>query len=133
MSFRLSSVSEYEIKGIIESLPEKTSSGEDEINNIIVKAKGSVTTRYLASLLNQSFNEGCFPTELKKVIPLSKGGSRLYENNYRPISLLMVCSKIYERAMFSRTYEIMENFNLVYSKQFGFRKKNIQQLMHWQN
>ena len=90
-------------KTIIESLPEKTS-GEDEINNIIVKNAGSVITRYLASLINQSFNKGCFPSELKKakVIPLFKDGSRLDENNYRPISLLMVLSKIYERAMFTR-------------------------------
>ena len=79
MSIRLSSVSENEIKAIIESLPEKTSSGEDEINNIIVKAAGSVLTRYLASLINQSFNEGCFASELKKakVIPLFKDCSRL--------------------------------------------------------
>ena len=78
MSIRLSSVSENEIKAIIESLPEKTS-GEDEINNIIVKAAGSVLTRYLASLINQSFNEGCFASELKKakVIPLFKDCSRL--------------------------------------------------------
>ena len=36
----------------------------------------------------------------------------------------MVLSKIYERAMFTRIYEYMENFNLLYSKQFGFRKKH---------
>ena len=57
MSLRLSSVSENEIKGIIESLPEKSSTGEDEITNIIVKTAGSVITGYLVSLKNQSFKE----------------------------------------------------------------------------
>ena len=91
-----------------------------------MKTAGSVITRYIASLTNQSFNEGCFSSELKKAksIPLFKDGSRLDDNNYRPISLLMVGREIYERAMFSRMCEYMENFNLLYSKQFGFRKKH---------
>ena len=84
MSFRLSSVSGFEIKGIIETLPEK-SSGEAEINYIIVKAAGYVITRYLASIINQHFNEGCFTTELKKakVIPTLKDYfSTLHFENY---------------------------------------------------
>ena len=126
MSIRLSSLSEKQIKGIIESLPEKTSSGEDEIKNIFGKAAGPVITRYLASIIYQSFKESCFPSELKKakLIPLFKDGSRLDENNYRTISLLMVWSKTYERAIFTRIYEYMENFILLYSKQFRFRKKH---------
>ena len=67
-----------------------------------------------------------FPSDLKqaKIIPLHKGGSRLDENNYRPISLLKVWSKIFERAMFVRLYQYFENFSLLYEKQYGFRKKH---------
>ena len=126
MTLRVYPVSDTEISEIIDSLPDKSSSGEDEISNIVVKTTKSVVTKYLTSLINQSFREGVFPTELKKakVIPLHKEGSRLEENNYRPISLLNVWSKIYERAMFSRIYEYLEHFNLLYRKQFGFRKKH---------
>ena len=133
MSFRLSSVSEYEIKGIIESLPEKTSSREDEINNIIVKTAGSVITCYLASLINQSFNEGCFSKELRKakVIPLFKDGSRLGENSYRPISsngleqnMREQCSPEYVSTRRILIYYILSNWD---------SGKPIQQLMHWQN
>ena len=125
MSLRVYPVSDNEKSAIIDSLPDKSSSGEDEISNIVVKTK-SVVTKYLTSLINHSFREGVFPTELKKakVIPLHKEGSRLEENNYRPISLLNVWSKIYERAMFSIIYEYLEHFNLLYRKQFGFRKKH---------
>ena len=107
MSLRVYPVSDTEISAIIDSLPDKSSSGEDEISNIVVKTTKSVVTKYLTSLINQSFREGVFPTELikTKVIPLHKEGSRLEEDNYRPISLLNVWSKIYERAMFSRIYE----------------------------
>ena len=83
-------------------------------------------TKHLTSLINVSFYEGSFPSELKKakVFPLFINGSRVEESNYRPISLLNVLSKIYERAMFTRVYEYLECFNLLYFKQFGFRKKH---------
>ena len=126
MSIRMNPLSETEVIGIINSLPNKSSSGEDEISNILVKTAGSVITKYLTSLINVSFYEGFFPSELKKakVFPLFKNGSRVEENNYRPISLLNVLSKIYERSMLTRVYEYMEGFNLFYFKQFGFRKKH---------
>ena len=116
-------VSETEVIGIINSLPNKSSSGEDEISNILVKTAGSVITKYLTSLINVSFYQGSFPSELKKakVFPLFKNGSHVEENNYRPISLLNFLCKIYERSMFTRVYEYMEGFNLFYFKQFGFR------------
>ena len=125
MSIRMNPVSETEVIGIINSLPNKSSSGEDEISNILAKTAGSVITKYLTSLINVSFYEGSFPSELKKakVFPLFKSGSRVEENNYRPISLLNVLSKIYERSMFTRVYQYMEGFNLFYFKRFGFRKK----------
>ena len=67
-----------------------------------------------------------FPDDLKKakVIPLHKDGSNLDENNYRPISLLIVWSKIIERALFIRIYAYMEYHNLLFNKQFGFRAKH---------
>ena len=126
MSIRMNPVSESEVIDIMNSLPKKSSSGEDEISNILVKTAGSVITKYLTSSINVSFYEGSFPSELKKakVFPLFKNGSRVEENNYRSISLLNVLSKMYERSMFTRVYEYLEGFNLFYFKQFGFHKNH---------
>ena len=66
ISLRVYPVSDTEVSAIIDSLPNKSSSGEDEISNIVVKTTKSVVTKYLTSLINQSFREGVFPTELKK-------------------------------------------------------------------
>ena len=41
--------------------------------------------------------------------------------NYRPISLLSVFSKIYEKLIYSRVYSYLVKNELIYSKQFGFR------------
>ena len=43
--------------------------------------------------------------------------------NYRPISLLSNLSKIFERAMHTRLYSFIEEFDSFYDLQYGFRKK----------
>ena len=80
----------------------------------------------LSDLINSSFPTGTFPTKLKvsKVNPLHKKGSHLDPNNYRPISLLSVFSKIYEKVLYARLYKFLENSQLFYSKQFGFRSNH---------
>ena len=42
---------------------------------------------------------------MAKVIPVFKGGNNLDVNNYRPISVLPVFSKILEKAIFNRLYK----------------------------
>ena len=87
----------FEIKHIIDSLDNKFSSGDDNISNAIIKALSSVIVPFLSHLINQSFRQGCFPSELckAKVLPFHKDGSKLLESNYRPISILVTWSKIF--------------------------------------
>ena len=59
-----------------------------------------------------------------KVTTLYKSGCCKDLNNYRPISLLVSISKIYERLMQRRLYSYLEKYNLMYDTQFGFRKKH---------
>ena len=125
-SMFLTKTDEKEIKEIINKLDDKSSSGYDSISNKIVKAVSASVTPYLVSLINLSIRKGVFPDELKKakVLPLFKEGSKLEEGNYRPISLLIVWSKIYERVLHNRIYNFFEHFSLFHSKQFGFRSKH---------
>ena len=80
----------------------------------------------LSNIINDSFITGVFPGKLKisRENPLHKKESSLDPNNYRPISLLSIFSKIYEKVMYTRLYKFLENSNLFYSKQFGFRSKH---------
>ena len=74
--------------------------------------------------LNISFTTGVFPDVLKvsKIIPLHKGGSTLEVNNFRPISLLSIFDKIIEKLMHKRLYDFLDEHNILYEHQFGFRK-----------
>ena len=113
-SMLLKKTCEKEVIKVLNNLDNKSSSGDDNISNIIVKTSAKVVAPYLSFLINWSFTKGVFPKELCKarVLPLHKDGSKLDEKNYRPISLLIVWSKMYERIMYNRIYSYLENFFL---------------------
>ena len=79
----------------------------------------------IKTLLNLSIINGNFPELLKKadVCPIYKKNDKTRCENYRPISLLSNLSKLYERAMHTRIYDFLEQSNVFYKFQFGFRKK----------
>ncbi len=76
-------VTEFEVLETVSKLENKTSSGIDEVNNILVKVSKEITSRFLSRLITLSFSNGKFPDVLKisKVVPIHKTGSKLDENN----------------------------------------------------
>ena len=78
---------------------------------------------WLSKLVNLCFELGEFPDILKvaKITPIHKKESKLDFLNYRPISLLSVFSKIYEKLIYTRVYSYLIKDELIYNKQFGFR------------
>ena len=125
-SMYLKPITVDEVREITYNLDSKFSSGDDVLSNLIVKLSSNVTIPCLTQIITKSFKEGIFQNDLKKakVVPLHKDESKLDENNYRPISLLNVCSKIIERALFIRVYAYMEYHNLLFNRQFDFRTKH---------
>ena len=115
-----------EIKRLIEKLPNKTSSGYDRINNIVLKEIKEIICVPLASLFNRSLSEGKFPNcmKLAEIIPLYKGGNTSAPSNYRPISLLVTVSKLLEKIMYKRVYQFLVETNQLYSSQYGFRSQH---------
>ena len=77
----------------------------------------------LALILNASLDQGLFPDSLKlaKVIPIFKNGKKHEVSNYRPISLLSVFSKLYEKVMHSRILNFFNSNGCIYQRQYGFR------------
>ena len=125
--FTFRSTTTEEITKLINNLPNKHSAGVDGISSVLLKNINSIIAPALSIAINQSLHSGIFPTHLKiaKVIPLYKNkGSANDFGNYRPISLLNVISKIYERAVYNQLYEYFVFNNLFYSSQYGFRTKH---------
>ena len=80
----------------------------------------------LTEIINLSFNEGKFPTQLKSanMIPVFKKQDKLEVNNYRPISLISNISKIIEKLIHRGLNSFLEQHNIFYPSQFGFRHRH---------
>ena len=63
---------------------------------------------------------GVFPQLLKnaKVIPVHKGDSKMITSNYRPISLLPIFGKMFEKIIYVRVMSFVEKFGIIYNKQY---------------
>ena len=79
----------------------------------------------LSVLINKSVEHGIYPTKLKlaKVIPIHKANDESDPSNYRPISLLSVFNRIFEKMMYIRLKSFLEKFSILYDSQYGFREK----------
>ena len=118
----LSQVTSKEVKDISLSL-NLCSPGWDFLSTKIIQSNFEIILEPLTHLLNLSLKNGVFPKELKlaKVIPLHKGNETNLVCNYRPISLLPIFSKIYEKVMYTRLILFLDTYKLLYELQFGFR------------
>ena len=121
-SFFLGPTVPVEIIKIIDALDSTKSTGPNGIPVFLLKSFKDFFSIWLSKLVNLCFETGVFPDILKlaKVTPLHKKESKLDYLNYRPISLLSVFSKIYEKLIYTRIYSYLVK-NMIYSKQFGFR------------
>ena len=124
-NFVVAHISDDEILKIIQALPVR-STGPASIPLNLLKLVASVVVVPLCRIINVSFTTGVFPDALKvaKVVALHKGGPSDNLNNYRPISLLSVFDKIIEKIMHRRLYEFLDEHDILFSNQFGFRKKS---------
>ena len=92
----------------------------------ILKVAKSFVSQPLMEIMNTSILEGTFPKKLKlaKVVPVFKSGEDIEPNNYRPISLLSIFNRIFERLMYKRVKSFFEINGLFYESQYGFREKD---------
>ena len=95
---------------------------ESEIPVKIIKTNDNFFAEAICFYFNKSLENGKFPNCLKlaNITPVFKKGARTSKNNYRPVSILPVFSKIFERLL---SRQLLEFFDNILSKfQCGFRK-----------
>ena len=125
LNFLIAHISNEEVLDIINQLENK-STGPQSIPIKLLKLIPDLILIPLCKIINHSFQTGVFPDALKisEIIPIHKGGSTEDLNNYRPISLLSIFDKIIEKVMHKRLYNFLQEHNILFQNQFGFRKNN---------
>lgn len=123
-SFFIGPTTGTEIINLTTCIKNSFSCGWDQIPSFIFKKIIVLVADKLADLINKSFEEGIFPDCLKKsdVCPIFKGGDSYECNNFRPISLLIMTSKIVEKVMYVRVENFIKNSNILSPYQHGFLK-----------
>ena len=125
----LSPVDKAEITEVIKNLKD-SSSGWDEIDASMLKLSLNSIIAPFKHICNLSLLNGIFPKELKiaRVCPIFKNGNPMHFVQYRPVSVLPVMSKVLEKIMYNRVYTFLQDLELLYEFQFGFRPKHSTEL-----
>ena len=95
-----------------------------KIPAMFVKDTIEVTAPILSVIFNKSTKKGVFPKNLKigKICPVYKGkGSTSDPDNYRPISVLPVIARAFEKLINEQVFPYFNDY--LYKNQSGFRPK----------
>lgn len=118
-----------ELKYFIMKLPSNKSPGLDRITNKILKELTNKSRAFLASLFNSMFRLNYFPEIWKLAIihPVHKDNKpRNLPESYRPISLLPVLSKLFEKVLLKRI--LFENPSFEPPPPHRFKHSTIEQI-----
>lgn len=118
------SITLTELNNVIDALPNNKASNDDFLNARLLKEYKEYLSEPLLFILNLSLSSGTCPDSIKiaKVIPLYKKDNKLRVENYRPISLLSILNKVFEKLVYRRLYDFLMKYDVLYKYQFGFRK-----------
>ena len=89
----------------------------------MLKYTGNSIARVLTNMFNTSLKLAAFPTLWKTglITPVYKKGCKFDMNNYRPISILSVISRIFERLLCRQLSAYLEDCDILSPMQHGFR------------
>ena len=122
-SIFLTPTTDEEISALIMSLDSTKASDIYDISVKLLKTSCQYMSKQLCDIINKSFETGQFPNKLKTayVTPVHKAGSKLIPSNYRPISILPIISKIFEKVMAKRLQDFLTINNTLFDHQYGFQ------------
>jgi hypothetical protein len=114
-------------KAIIKNLPPKKSHGYDLMTDRLLKELPTLCIQYLTQLFNAILLRGYFPTQWKvaQIILIPMPGKPPHQlSSYRPISLLPIVSKVFEKLLHKLLLPLVEHANLIPNHQIGFRPRH---------
>ena len=125
-SFVFDPTSPHEIELEIIQTPLNKAYGLYSCPTRILRCARYIISQPLSDIINNSVSQGIYPSKLKhaKVIPIYKGEDDTDPGNYRPISLLSIFNRIFEKIMYNRLKQFFDKYDVLYKSQYGFRKKH---------
>ena len=112
-----------EILTLIRNINPNKPTGPDGISGQMLLICDDSVTLPLKIIFRNILVTSIYPDiwKLANVIPIFKKGDKQSINNYRPVSLLPICGKIFEKIIFNNLYSYLNVNNLITKNQSGFR------------
>ena len=108
---------------IICSLDTSNTYGHDMISTHMLKICGKLICKPLELIFQSCIKHGKFPNEWKmaNVVPVHKKSDKQILKNYRPVSLLLICGKVFEFLIYNSLFEYFIGNDLISPNQSGFK------------
>ena len=113
-----------DIGDLLLALNIKKAHGWDDVSIRMIKICGDSIIDPLQIIYTNCIRKGIFPNLWKRanVVPVFKKNKKQLIVNYRPISLLPIFGKIFEKLIYNNLYAFLMSNNLISAKQSGFMK-----------
>ena len=100
---------------LLRNIDETKATGLDMIPSKLLKMAASIVAPSLTAIFTKSIITGIYPTEWKmaRVTPVFKKGVKSNLNNYRPISVIPVVSKVFEKIVYDQLYQYLNDNQLL--------------------
>ena len=108
----------------LSSVPDRKSAGTDGISVTMLKRTLPYILNIITDMFNRLLSDGVFPKCWKyaKVTPIFKGGSTQNPSDFRPISILPILSKLFEKHLNTHMLDHLNANKILADTQTGFRK-----------
>jgi hypothetical protein len=115
-------ITEKEVEDIIKGIDTNKAYGPDNISPRLIKEAGPGITRILTIFFNKSLQLAKFPLMWKRanVLPIFKKAEDFITTNYRPVSLLSILAKFFEKIVFKHLFNNFRDHFLISIWQSGF-------------
>ena len=112
-----------DIGKIIQNPDSNKAHGHDNLSIRMLKICGDSICLPLEMIFKQVLLTGMFPSEWKKgnIFPIHKKGDKQNIKNYRPVSVLPICCKIFDRLVFNEMFIYLTANKLISKSQSGFQ------------
>ena len=113
-----------EVRKSVQSVKNGKAAGSDHISNEMIKTSESIILPFLTKLFQLLFDKGEFPDAWIEslIVPIFKKGNPELCDNYRPISLTSLVSKLYTNILNQRHTTYQDYNNIIYNEQGGYMK-----------
>ena len=119
--FKFNEISLDDVFRLLFDIKCSKASNPDKISARLIKDSAKVIAPSLTNIFNCSLSIGVFSEDWKnaRVTPIYKSGKKIDPSNYRPISVLSVVAKLFEKFVFDKVNHYLNENYILTNRQFN--------------